>query len=155
MRRRAFLGSGGVAGGALLTGCLDGLAGSDDDPDGNPDDEGGLGREGAHVPEIVETTEVRLVDSAFEPRNVAVELGVPVTWENEDAYVHTVTAVGGSLDAEVEAGESVQHAFVESRVYGIYCRHHGDRSLAGMAMKIAVGNAEIEEPLGTGREGEY
>ena len=151
MRRRAFLASGSVAGLAFLAGCLDGLGGGEDDSA----EEGGLGRGGAQVPEIVETTEIRLVGSGFEPRNVSVELGVAVTWENEASYAHTVTAVDGELDAELEAGESVQHSFDESRVYGIYCRHHGEPGLSGMAMKIAVGNAEIDEPLGPGRGGEY
>ena len=151
MRRRAFLGCGSTAGLTLLAGCLDGLVGGDD----NPDDEGGTDWDGSRVPKVVETTEVRLVDSGFEPRNVSVELGVPVTWENEDSYAHTVTAVDGSLDAELEAGETVQHSFEESRVYEIYCRHHGGPDRSGMAMKVGVGNAEIDEPLGPGREGEY
>lgn len=139
MRRRTYLRRGGVLSVPLLAGCFGGTSGS-----GGPTET---------TPTVAETTSVTMVDSQFQPRNVHVDLGVPVTWENDDDHAHTVSAASDawSMDAGVEADGSVQHAFEAERVYGVYCRYHGSADLTGMAMKVGVGDAAIENPVG--REG--
>ncbi|MFB6281296.1 MAG: plastocyanin/azurin family copper-binding protein [Haloferacaceae archaeon] len=104
---------------------------------------------------VVETTSVSMVDTQFDPRNVRVEAGAEVTWTNEDEGGHTVTAASDnwSLDVEVAGGERTSHAFAESGVYDVYCRFHGSPDLSGMSMKVAVGDATIEDPLTGGGDG--
>ena len=130
MRRRRFL----AAAGGLLAGCTGGGQGGDGDGGGA----------------VVETSEVSMAASQFDPRNVHVEAGTTVTWTNEDSTAHTVTSAGdgGSFDEEVAGGASTSTTFETSGVYGVYCRFHGSSDLTGMSMKVAVGDATIESPLG-------
>lgn len=117
---------------------------------------GGSGGGGSAV---VETSSVTMVNTQFDPRNIRVDAGATVTWTNEDGSAHTVTSASDnwSADVNVPAGESASHAFEESGVYDVYCTYHGSSDLSGMSMKVAVGDATIEEPLGgdTGGGGAY
>lgn len=135
--RRAFL-RGLTAGGlTLLAGCTGGnSAGS-----------------GAQV---VETSSISMSNSQFDPRNVHTDAGATVTWTNDDATEHTVTSASNNWnkDAAVPAGETTTYTFEESDVYDVYCSYHGGADLSGMSMKIAVGDASINEPLGGGSEGD-
>lgn len=96
-----------------------------------------------------------MAEAQFDPRNVYVETGTELTWRNEDGTTHTVTAASDALDvdSEVSGGESTTHRFESSGVYGFYCRFHGSPDLSGMSMKVAVGDAAIEDPLGGGGGG--
>lgn len=89
-------------------------------------------------------------DSQFQPRNVHVATGTTVTWTNEDGVEHTVTSASNdwNLDATVPGGESADYTFEESGVYDVYCTIHGGPDLSGMSMKVGVGDATIENPLG-------
>lgn len=131
MQRRAFLGVVG-AGTTSLAGCIGGLFGDDDSNDG-PDGE----------------PVVTLRDNQFDPRNLSVERGATVRWTNEDAVEHTVTAASGNwtVDYAIPAGEPREYTFEADGVYTAYCRYHGAPDLSGMAMKIGVGDSEIDEPL--------
>lgn len=104
---------------------------------------------------VEETTEVAMVDSQFVPKNIHVPTGATVTWTNDDSHGHTVTNASDnwSFDGSVDGGETVEHTFDASGVYDAYCRFHGSADLTGMSMKIAVGEATIEEPLGGGSGG--
>jgi plastocyanin len=101
---------------------------------------------------VAETTDVTMVDSQFDPRNVAVDAGATVTWTNEDTTAHTVTSASDnwSMDTEVDGGGQTTHKFDESGVYDVYCTFHGSADLSGMSMKVGVGDATIEDPLGGG-----
>lgn len=135
--RRAVLSLAAAGGLALAAGC----AGS-----GGPGaGEGGDGDDG-----VVETSSVTMTGSQFDPRNVHVDAGATVTWTNADAAAHTVTSASGNwdMDAEVAGGEEVTHTFEESGVYDVYCSIHGSEDLSGMSMKVGVGDAAIESPLG-------
>ena len=70
-------------------------------------------------------------DFAFDPDTVTVEVGTTVTWSNEDATNHTVTA--GSEDEPLpdafdlvveEQGETVGTTFDEPGTYTYYCEVH-------------------------------
>lgn len=138
-RRRYLAATGGLA--VPLAGCL---GGSDDDGSGGDGDTGGDGAA------VVETTDVSMVASQFDPRNVHVSAGATVTWTNEDGAAHTVTAASDnwSFDENVPGGEATQYTFESSGVYDVYCTYHGSADLTGMSMKVGVGDATIEEPLG-------
>jgi plastocyanin len=129
---------------AVVAGCTGGGGG------GGSGEDGGDGGDS-----VVETSSVSMFNSQFDPRNIHVETGAEVTWTNDDQIGHTVTnaADNWSLDVEVAGGESTSHAFESSGVYNVYCRFHGSEDLSGMSMKIAVGDATIEEPLGGGSNG--
>lgn len=106
--------------------------------------------------DIVETTDVSMSGSQFDPRNIHVDAGAEVTWTNEDSTEHTVTAASDNwnMDVTVQAGESASHTFEASGVYDVYCSFHGSADLSGMSMKVGVGDASIEEPLGGGGDDE-
>lgn len=133
LTRRTFLGTTGTSVAFGLAGCSDGS--------GDGDDTG-----------IPETTTIAMVDTQFDPRNTHVDTGTTVTWENEDDTAHTVTSASDnwSKDAEVTGGEQTTHAFEQAEVYEVYCTFHGSTDLSGMSMKVGVGDATIEDPLGDG-----
>lgn len=91
-----------------------------------------------------------MTGSQFEPRNIHVDAGTTVTWTNDDGYEHTVTSASDnwSFDERVPGGESVDHSFEKSGVYDVYCTIHGSADLSGMSMKVGVGDATIQNPLG-------
>lgn len=90
------------------------------------------------------------MSSQFDPRNIQVDVGATVTWTNEDSFEHTVTSASDnwSKDTRVPGGEQTTHTFEESGVYDVYCTIHGSANLTGMSMKVGVGGATIESPLG-------
>lgn len=101
---------------------------------------------------IEETSDVQMTDSQFQPRNIQIDAGTTVTWTNEDSVEHTVTSASDnwSKDTSVPGGEQTTHTFEDSGVYDVYCSIHGSSDLSGMSMKVGVGDATIESPLGGG-----
>lgn len=136
-RRRYLVTAAGIAS-TLLAGCTS----------------GGDGGDGGGSP-VAQTTEVSMVGSQFDPRNIHVSAGATVTWTNDDSAGHTVTNASDnwSFDQQVAGGESAEFTFEESGVYDVYCRFHGSADLTGMSMKVGVGDASIESPLGGSNEG--
>lgn len=131
MKRRTFLTTAAAIGIGTISGCSGGGGGS-----------GGSN--------VEETADIAMVDSQFDPRNARVDAGATVTWTNEDTAGHTVTSASDNweLDVTVDGGGEATHTFEASGVYDVYCRFHGSADLSGMSMKIAVGDASIESPLG-------
>lgn len=131
--RRAFLRSAVAGGLVLVAGC----AGSGGD------------EPAAESAAVEETTSVSMTSSQFEPRNVHVESGATLTWQNDASTDHTVTSASENWahDAAVPAGETTAYSFEEAGVYEAYCSYHGSADLSGMSMKIAVGDVTIDEPL--------
>lgn len=132
----------------VLAGCQGDGGGDGGNGSDGGDDGGGDGS----------NAEVAMVDSQFDPRNLDVATGTTVVWRNEDANGHTVTSASDnwSFDQEVAAGGTTSHTFDESGVFDVFCRFHGGSDLSGMSMKVAVGGATIQSPLGsnTGSDGE-
>lgn len=74
---------------------------------------------------------VEIDDFAYDPATTTVEAGTTVTWTNEDATRHTVTA--GSEDAPApdrfdeevtEQGQTVEVTFDEPGTHAYYCELH-------------------------------
>ena len=83
--------------------------------------------------------EVSAVDTAFEPRELAVSPGTTVVWTNEGSLPHTVTADDGSFDSgTLEPGETFQFIFETAGEYPYYCEFHGGPGGEGMAGTIIV-----------------
>ena len=144
IRRRAFLGAAATSGLALVAGCTGGS---------NP---GGSGGNGNGEASVEETSSVSMTGSQFDPRNIHVDTGTTVTWTNDDNFEHTVTSASDNWDKDssVAGGEETTFTFEESGVYDVYCSNHGGSDLSGMSMKVGVGDATIESPLGGGGGGD-
>lgn len=132
MKRRTFLATTGSTSTLLVTGCASGDSSA-----------------------VEETSDISLRDNQFAPRNIHADAGATVTWTNEDETRHTVTSASDNWtkDSEVDGGEETTHTFEESGVYDVYCSFHGDADLSGMSMKVGIGDATIESPLGSGSDG--
>ena len=81
--------------------------------------------------DVTETTEVAIDDFRFAPETVTVPVGSTITWSNEDATAHTVTAGSEAapeperFDLEVdEQGETVRTTFDAPGTYAYYCELH-------------------------------
>jgi plastocyanin len=104
--------------------------------------------------QVQESSTVAMVDSQFDPRNIHDHAGRAVTWTNEDSRDHTVTSASANwqVDELVAGGKSVAYTFEDSGVYDVYCSFHGFATdLDGMSMNVAVGDATIEDPVGSGK----
>lgn len=108
---------------------------------------GGSGGEDATVEE---TSDVSMTGNQFQPRNIHVDAGMTVTWTNDDGFEHTVTSASDNWDKDtsVSGGGQATHTFKNSDVYDVYCTIHGGSDLSRMSMKVGVGDATIESPLG-------
>lgn len=89
------------------------------------------------------TSEVSLVDLAFDPDSACVDEGATVTWTNEGSEVHTVTAADGSFDSgDVAPGETFEVTFDERGAFDVHCRYHStvedDGSRRGMVGVVHV-----------------
>jgi plastocyanin len=70
---------------------------------------------------------VSIVDFAFNPGSVAVDMGGTVTWTNQGATPHTVTATDGSFDSgQLAAGASFSHTFASAGTVAYFCAIHPD-----------------------------
>lgn len=77
------------------------------------------------------TEQVAIDDFAFRPETVTVPAGTTITWSNEDATSHTVTAGDedapdpDTFDLTVDArGQVVEFTFDEAGSYAYYCVLH-------------------------------
>ena len=114
---------------------------------------------------VEETTEVTLKASQFEPRNIHVDQGATVEWKNNQSFTHVLVPNGvrypngdtgdwrlresGDMGVEVGGNSSLEYTFEESGVYDLFCNIHGNPDMSGMSMRIAVGDAEMQKPLGS------
>jgi plastocyanin len=78
---------------------------------------------------------VTLAGMAFAPACAKVAAGTTVTFANDDAVAHTVTADSGAFDSgNVAPGTAFSHRFDTAGTVGIHCMIH-----AGMRMTLFVG----------------
>jgi plastocyanin len=68
---------------------------------------------------------VEMIDFAFEPAGVTVEVGGKVTWKNQGQAPHTATADNDSFDTgTVDAGKLKAETFDEAGTYAYICTIH-------------------------------
>jgi len=83
---------------------------------------GGTGRVGAQ-----EEVEIGIVDFAFEPAELEIPIGTTVTWINQGAAPHTVTADDGAFDSEtLDPGAGFQLVFDVAGTFTYHCEFHPD-----------------------------
>jgi len=94
-------------------------------------------------------TDPRVValDDTFEPSNPVADIGTVLTFANEGANPHTVTADDGSFDSgDLRPGTSFFLTLDEPGRVPFYCKYHGAPGGFGMAGTILVGSAQQVEP---------
>jgi amicyanin len=76
----------------------------------------------------VETTSVAISNFAFSPAVIKVKVGQAVTWTNNDAVAHTVTADSSSSYAPnselINKGETYSFTFTKAGTYAYHCTPH-------------------------------
>jgi plastocyanin len=68
---------------------------------------------------------VQIVEFAYGPDPVVVQVGGKVTWQNEDTAPHTATAEDGSFDTgTIEQGKIGSATFKEAGTFPYFCEIH-------------------------------
>jgi plastocyanin len=98
---------------------------------------------------------VIVVDSAYQPRQIEVDRGTTVTWDQVGQLPHTVTADDGSFDSgEMGQGDTFTHSFPQPGSFPYYCEFHGAPGGQGMAGVVVVASAGAGPgPGGEGGDG--
>jgi len=69
------------------------------------------------------SADAKIVDFAFEPAKLTVDLGTTVTWTNRGARPHTATDRGGTFDTRpISPNETGSVVFSAPGVYSYFCR---------------------------------
>ena len=88
---------------------------------------------------------VSIGDNFFAPADIAIEPGDTITWTNEGAVPHTVTADDGSFDSEtLNPGDSFTVAFSGQGTLTYYCEIHPE--MVGSVTVGGGGDASAEPP---------
>jgi plastocyanin len=75
--------------------------------------------------EAARSEKVEIVDFAFDPDPVVVQVGGKVTWINQDSVPHTATADDGSFDTGTLAeGKLKSETFKQAGTYTYICQIH-------------------------------
>ena len=89
---------------------------------------------------------VNIGDNFFDPPDVAVEPGSTITWTNNGAVPHTVTADDGSFDSErLNPGDSYTVAFGGQGTVTYHCTIHPDMR-GSVTVGGGGGTAPAEQP---------
>jgi hypothetical protein len=68
---------------------------------------------------------VTIAGFQFAPKTITIRAGEIVTWTNQDATQHTVTAVKGEFDSGVlSGGMTYSHTFTQTGVFSYFCSIH-------------------------------
>ena len=71
-----------------------------------------------------EVVEITIANFAFDPSEVAVEVGDVVRWTNDQSVTHTVTSSDGLWDATVSSGGTFEYTVTESGTLPYFCAIH-------------------------------
>jgi plastocyanin len=75
--------------------------------------------------EAARAEKVEIVEFAYQPDPVVVQVGGKVTWQNEDAAPHTATADDGSFDTgTIDKGKLGSATFKEAGTFPYFCEIH-------------------------------
>ncbi|HET9223494.1 MAG TPA: plastocyanin/azurin family copper-binding protein, partial [Roseiflexaceae bacterium] len=89
-----------------------------------------------------ETKNVSIKDFEFAPKEITVNVGDTISWKNDGAAPHTVTADDGSFDSgNLNAGGTFSQTFDKAGTIPYYCMLHGAKGGTGMAGTITVAEA--------------
>jgi plastocyanin len=75
--------------------------------------------------EAARAEEVEIVDFAYDPDPVVVQVGGKVSWLNQDSAPHTATADDGSFDTgTLEQGKRGSETFKQAGTFTYFCEIH-------------------------------
>ena len=75
--------------------------------------------------EAVRAAKVEIVDFAYDPDPVTIQVGGKVIWMNRDSTPHTATAEDGTFDTGIiEQGKIKSETFKEPGTYAYVCEIH-------------------------------
>jgi plastocyanin len=84
-------------------------------------------------------SQVDIKNIAYAPKEIHVAAGGTVTWTNDDALQHTVTADDGSFDSGLfDQGGTFTQEFDTPGTYAYYCTPHGGPGGVGMSAVVVV-----------------
>jgi len=90
---------------------------------------------------------VRIVDFAYSPAGVTVNVGDTITWTNEDAAPHTATADDGEFDTgTLSRGASGSQTFSSAGTFSYFCTIHPSMT----ATVTVVGGSSGSDDAGSG-----
>lgn len=93
----------------------------------------------AGMESAAEGTEVVVIDSAFQLREISVPVGTTVTWIYQATLPHTVTADDGSFNSgTLGSGDTFTFTFEEAGTFPYHCRFHGGAGGSGMSGVVTV-----------------
>lgn len=99
---------------------------------------------------VENTSSVQVSSEGFDPKNIHVEKEATVSWENPGDGTHVIASASSNWDFEAELGPGtlVHNQFYEAGVYKVVDKNNGSAAdFTGTRMKIAVGDAEITDPV--------
>jgi len=143
----------GLSMAALWVSCGDEILGVLDPDDPGGTDPGGTDPgdtdPGDTDPPTGGSVTVAMRDDFFSPRDVTVQPGVTITWQNEGSKNHTSTSDtnlwdSGSVGTGVSWSWTVPSATQLGTDFPYYCIFHGDPGGSGMAGAIHVGDASTD-----------
>jgi plastocyanin len=100
------------------------------------------------------TKTVNIVEFAFSPSSVTVNVGDTVKWVHDSSSVsHSVTADDGSFDSSpscpptcLGANSTFSHTFTKAGTFRYYCRIHGAPGGVGMSGTVIVKSVAMSHP---------
>lgn len=125
MHRRNAVGATLAVLAVALSGCGGSGSGSDDRA-GVPISEV-PGAEATGGDDSAGTREVAIVDFAYEPADLEVNVGDTVAFANEDSATHTATSAGAPAPfdtGDLAGGEAAEVTFDDAGAYAYYCAIH-------------------------------
>lgn len=91
--------------------------------------------------------DISIVDFAFQPAELTVFVGEPVTWTNKGAGPHTVTFDDGSVDSgQILPGATYRHVFDTPGTFTYHCAIHPSVMVATIIVKAASVTASTVAP---------
>jgi plastocyanin len=103
---------------------------------------------------------VQIVNLSFDPSTLTVPAGTTVSWSNEDAVPHTVTAEDGSFDSGIfDPGSTFSWEFTTPGTFAYVCNLHpqmqGSVDVTGEAVAIAEASPVAATPVFDGMSGSW
>ncbi len=93
---------------------------------------------------------INIRDNFFDPVNATINQGMTVTWTNQGANMHTVTADDGSFDSgTLEPGQTFSQTFNTPGSFPYHCSFHGAAGGLGMSGTIIVASSATSSGVTT------
>ncbi|MCS7001566.1 MAG: cupredoxin domain-containing protein [Dehalococcoidia bacterium] len=108
----------------------------------------------AAAPPVQAAIEVRIVEFAFQPQTVTINVGQSVTWTNNGSTLHTTTSTLPSndpnyWDVRIPPGFAFERQFTTPGTFTYFCSIHRDQGMTGTIVVQALATATPTTPPAT------